>query len=104
MNNKHSRHAQSRAVNTRKRAQRNVRHSTTAETHGDTPLWSPATSQPGEIFTPLGTARSAGAAARGLRDWRRNPLRGEIGRQMRWLAATGALIVLFVWVLDHLLR
>jgi hypothetical protein len=39
---------------------------TTPREHGDEDEWSPATSAPGEIFTPEGQIKQAGAFARGL--------------------------------------
>ena len=40
---------------------------TTSRKHGDDE-WSPATSAPGEIFTPEGQIKQAGAFARGLKN------------------------------------
>jgi hypothetical protein len=34
--------------------------------HGEPQDWQPATSKPGEVFTPEGQIKMAGAAARGL--------------------------------------
>lgn len=66
-----SRHQASRAANTKKREARRKLVSTPAETRsGDN--WSPATSAPGEIYTPMGGARAAGAFARGLKNFVRS--------------------------------
>ncbi len=59
---------------------------TTPKQHGDDGEWTPAFSEPGEIFTPEGQIKQAGAFARGLtnQDPRLKPYR----RQM-WATAFG---------------
>jgi hypothetical protein len=61
--------------------------------------WQPATSRPGELFTPEGQVRSVGAFARGLRS--RDPRLREYRRSMRRVAFAflGGLVAAFAVVI-----
>jgi hypothetical protein len=64
--------------------------------HGEPQDWQPATSKPGEVFTPEGQIKMAGAAARGLMN--NNPRARKYQRSMMrpalYVLAVAAVVVL----------
>lgn len=62
--------------------------------------WQPATSQPGEMYTPEGRIRAAGVAAAGLvdRDPRRRAYKRQMVRTGLLVAAAGAVIAVVIGI------
>jgi hypothetical protein len=69
--------------------------------HGPTDDWQPATSQPGELYTPEGQIRAWGAAARGLKndDPRAKKYRRSMQRTGLLIAAGAIALVACIAVL-----
>jgi hypothetical protein len=66
--------------------------------------WTAATSAPGEIYTPEGRIRAAGAFVRGLRNAARHPLRNEALYPFPRFVAISAGIVVLAWLYEAYIR
>ncbi len=73
---------------------------TTPNKHGDDGEWTPAFSEPGEIFTPEGQIKQAGAFARGLinHDPRVKPYRHEMWRTAFAIIGIGIALIVVIGV------
>ena len=67
--------------------------------------WQPATSEPGELYTPQGQINAIGAAARGLRarDPRNRAYRRSMMRSALMVLAAGIMLVAVVAVVASIL-
>jgi len=68
--------------------------------------WQPATSAPGELYTPEGQIKAVGAFARGLKDPnpRRRRYRNSMIRTGLAIAGVAVLLVVAIALLDALLH